>query len=293
MKKVLVVDDESSITEGLVALFECENIEAKGAYDRNGAESILRDEFFPVILADLRLVTEADGIKLLENIREISPKSKVVSLTAFASPEVEEMLIERGSTMVLRKPMEFEQIIEIVGELIAEIEREAAGQSAKSGQPVDLEQLYTSVQRVLFSIPQKRYGMTPAETEELVQEAWCLYLQKSHGIQMPRPWLAGTIVNLCKQQIQQNSRHRERNVELKPAHEEEYKQDVQATDSTLIVQQALAQLDERSRRLCVLIGMEGWSYEEVSSELNLPIGSVGPLFIRAKKKLRAVVEKGH
>ncbi|HVR42619.1 MAG TPA: response regulator [Thermoanaerobaculia bacterium] len=286
MKRVLVVDDETAITEGLIALFEMEKIEAFGASDRASAEAMIDREFYPVILADLRLVTEADGFRLLETIRERSPRSKIASLTAFATPAVEQKLLAMGSSVVLRKPMEFEAIIAIVDEMLAEIEREAEAQQAESGAPLDLVQLYSDVHKILFSIPQRRYGLTADETDELVQEAWCLFLQKRQYVATPGAWLAGTIVNLSRQQIHRNTRMRPAGLEVHSEKESASSDPGEASDSVLMVRQALGRIDERSRRLCTLIGMEGKSYEEVSRELDLPIGSVGPLYIRSKRKLR-------
>lgn len=291
MKRVLVVDDETAITEGLLALFELEHIEARGALDRESAEQIISHEFYPVILADLRLVTEEDGLQLLESIRRLSPKSKVASLTAFATPEVEARLLELGSTVVLRKPMEFDEIIAVVDEMLAEIERAAEAQGVTDG-PLDLVKLYTDVQKVLFSIPQRRYGLTADETEELVQEAWCLFLQKQGTISLPRPWLAGTVVNLCRQTIQKNIRTRPVGLDVHDEMGEPMGADQSnVNDDVMMVRDGLAALDDRSRKLCVMIGMEGHSYEEVADKLNLPIGSVGPLYIRSKNKLRKAM--GH
>lgn len=291
MKRVLVVDDDEAITEGLVKLFRMEEIDAAGAFDREGAEALLQGEHYPVILADLRLVTEADGLRLLENIRTISPNSRVASLTGFATPELEARLLELGSTVILRKPMEFEEIIAVISEMFEEIEREAAVQIEQTGKPLDLLALYTKVRPVLFSIPQRRYGLTADETEELVQEAWCLFLQKRDLIQLPGPWLAGTIVNLCKQQIHRSTRMRPVGLEVRDGESAVSRHQAEAADTVLMVREALDRLDERSRKLCVLIGMEGWSYEEVGKSLNLPIGSVGPLYIRSKARLRKAM--GH
>ncbi|HUP66205.1 MAG TPA: response regulator [Thermoanaerobaculia bacterium] len=290
MKKVLVVDDETEIMEGLIALMERESIEAHGATDRLSAEALIAAEHFPVILADFRLVTEEDGLRLLEMIREKSPRSKVASLTAFATPELEAQLLALGSTVVLRKPLGFDEIIVVIDGMLAEIEREALAQVERTSAPLDLVQLYTDVQRVLHSIPQRRYGLTREETEELVQEAWCLFLQKRDFITRPRPWLTGTIVNLSKQKIQGNTRMRP--VGLDVQGEDAISAEGEVNDSVLMVRQALGRLDERSRQLCILIGMEGRSYEETARALRLPIGSVGPLYIRSKAKLRKVID-GH
>lgn len=291
MRRVLVVDDETAITEGLVALFELESIEAHGALDRASAEQIIEREFYPVIIADLRLVTEEDGFTLLESIRRLSPESRVASLTAFATPEVEARLMALGSSVVLRKPMEFDEIIAIVEEMLAELERAADAQQSAGGE-LDLVQLYADVQKVLHAIPQRRYGLTPDETDELVQEAWCLFLQKRGKILLPRPWLAGTVVNLCRQTIQRNVRTRPVGLDVHDEMGEPATADLaNVNDSVLMVRAGLESIDERSRTLCVLIGMEGRSYEEVADMLNLPIGSVGPLYIRSKNKLRKAM--GH
>lgn len=285
MRKVLVVDDEAAITEGLLALFELEQIDALGAYDLETAEAMIAKEFFPVILADLRLHTEADGYQLLRSIRTRSPLSRIVSLTGHATPEIEDRLLSLGASRVLHKPMSFDEIIAIVEDMLAAIDQEAAAQEARTSEPLNLAQLYSDVRKVLFAIPQRRYGLTSDETEELVQEAWCLFLLKQGTVQNAKPWLAGTIVNLCKQQIQLNSRNRERTCPLDPEAENIGTAD-RGDVTRLMIRQALDRVDERTRKLCTLIGMEGWSYEEVSAEMNLPIGSVGPLYIRAKNKLK-------
>lgn len=288
MHRILIVDDEPAVTDGLTTLFRLEEFDAVGAYDREGAEAAVGADFYPVILADFRLKTEEEGLLLLDAIRRMSPRSRVASLTGFATPELEEELKRRGSSIVLRKPMEFADILAAVGELLAAIEGEAAAQQKESGADLDLGALYDQVRRVLFAIPQRRYGLDYDEANELVQEAWALFLEKRDAVRSPAPWLAGTVVNLARQSIQRRVRHAELpigdgdDVGSLPG-------DATCTSSaleSLIVHQALDRVDERTRRLCTLIGMEGRSYEEVSEILDLPIGSVGPLYIRAKTKLR-------
>ncbi len=295
MRRVLVVDDEEAITDGLTALFELEQIEAAGAYDRETAEEMIRSEYYPVILADLRLKTQEDGLHLLESIRKLSPHSRVASLTAFATPEVEEQLRARGSELVLRKPMDFDEIVEIVLQMLDVIEQEAESRQAESSQPLDLDVLYQDVRKILYAIPQRRYGLTAEETDELVQEAWCLFLERQAGVNHARSWLAGTVVNLCRQQIHRKVRARDVEQELvsEPEMGSAAIDDPAGRERQMMLRQALERLDDRSRQLCVLIGIEGWSYEEVSEELGMPIGSVGPLYIRAKKKLRTAFEVSH
>ena len=57
-------------------------------------------------------------------------------------------------------------------------------------------------------------------------------------------------------------------------------------DSEIALGQAMAVLDGQSRDLCQLIAVEGYAYDEVSARLKLPLGSIGPMYIRAKAKMR-------
>jgi DNA-directed RNA polymerase specialized sigma24 family protein len=284
--RVLVVDDEESITDGLTMLLELEEMDASGAYDRATAELLLKEGSFSVILADFRLVTEEDGLLLLDSIRRLSPSSKIASLTAFATPELEVELKRRGSSVVLQKPLAFAEIVAVIRELLDEIEVEAQAQVERTGEPLDLVALYGEVKKVLWAIPQRKYHLTPDETEDLVQEAWLLFLEKQGTIRSPKSWLAGTIVNLSRQTITRNMRYGD-SPGVEAAGE------IPPILDVLMVKQALARLDGRSRLLCTLIGMEGRSYEEVSTALDLPIGSVGPLYMRAKQKLRKRLDVSH
>src|SRR5947208_5679753 len=104
MTKVLVVDDDPGIVEGLIAVLATEDFEATGALDRESAEEALAAEFFPIVLADLRLRSEAEGWRLLDAIARISPRSRVASMTGYATDEIERELRARGAALVLRKP---------------------------------------------------------------------------------------------------------------------------------------------------------------------------------------------
>jgi RNA polymerase sigma factor (sigma-70 family) len=150
---------------------------------------------------------------------------------------------------------------------------------------LDLEQLHLGMRKLLHSIPRKRYGLTADEAEEVVHQAWLLFLEKRNLIRMPRPWLIGTVANLCKRQIGASMRHREIFVsddmlaELPDANAD-------SSDDTIALRQALDTLNEDSRKLCVLIAIKGYAYDEVSAITGLPVGSIGPMYIRAKSKMR-------
>jgi RNA polymerase sigma-70 factor (ECF subfamily) len=61
-------------------------------------------------------------------------------------------------------------------------------------------------------------------------------------------------------------------------------------DSLEEVQKLLRRLPGREREVVRLHYLEGRSYEEISTDLNLPVNSIGPILSRARKKLRREVK---
>jgi RNA polymerase sigma factor (sigma-70 family) len=282
-KRVLIVDDETAIVEGLTLLLDFEAIENAGASDRDGAMTIMQDMFFPVVITDLCLHSVDEGLGLIDDVLRLSPQSKVVVLSGYIDEETEEELLRRGVSAVMHKPATSEDLVAAVQELLAHIEEEAG-----ADEDLDLERIYLTARKRLYDIPRRRFGLSHDRAEDVLQEAWLLFLQKRGVIRAAAPWLAGTVVNLSRQQIDRFVRKREsfEEHEVLDLHADGAAADL---DDVLAVRQALAQIDDRGRTLCALIGIEGLSYEEVSAATGLPIGSVGPLYIRAKKKMRSVL----
>ena len=277
MTRILVVDDEPGIVAGIQELLALHGIESEGAWDADTAEERIAGEFFPVILADLRLHTEADGLRLIDSVRRVSASSRLVTMTAYATAETEAHLRARGSELVLRKPFEEAELLAVLGEMVQTIE---TAEAAHSG---DDDALYAATIDTLGKISRGRYGFTREDAEELVQETWLLFLEKRANVHAPRAWLSGTIANLCRREIGKRQLERARAAEMpdlgfRPSN-----------DEVLAVRSALAQVDERSRALCTMIGLEEWSYAEVSAAAGIPIGSVGPLYLRAKERLRKAI----
>jgi len=281
--RILVIDDEPLIVEGLTAWLQVENLEAAGANDRGTATAMLIEQHYPVVVADLCLDTCEEGLLLIDEIRRFSPTTRIITMTGYATPEMEAEVLERGSDRVVCKGSDGNAIVDAILEVLGEIER-----AADAVAEVDLETLYLQTSKVLRSIPQRRYGLSAQQAEDVVQDAWLLFLEKRGYIRTPRTWLAGTVSKLCLQLLDKTKRRQTDNdaellealIDPKPA----------ADDTRMIVGQAMSRLDERSRELCMQIAIEGRSYADVSASLALPAGSVGPLYIRAKNKLRKALD---
>jgi DNA-directed RNA polymerase specialized sigma24 family protein len=91
------------------------------------------------------------------------------------------------------------------------------------------------------------------------------------------------VANLCRQHI---SRWRGRMIQDEDAFAAMTDERNGGLAEVLTIRNALEQLDPKARRLCHLIAIEGHSYEEASTITGYAAGAIGPLYIRAKKKLR-------
>jgi len=277
---VLVVDDDETIVEALTTLLEFQNIDCAGAHDRSSAALMLGDRFYAVILADVRLHTEEDGLRLLDDIQRISPRSRVISMTGFYDARIEAAVLRRGSTVVLQKPMDGTEILSAIAALLTEIEALAATQETE-----DLDRLYLDVRKVLYSIPQRRYRLTAEEAEDIVQEAWLLFLERRSLIHNNGSWLAGTVTNLSRRRIDASRRSRETFCDTDLV-EDLAVVETDSRDDGIRLRAALGGLSGSARNLCTLIAIQGYSYAEVSLLTGLPIGSVGPMYMRAKEKMQ-------
>lgn len=277
MSKIFVVDDEPFIVAAIQAMLDMNGYESESAPDCVTAEERIAEEFFPIILSDLRMRGDDDGFHLLDAVQRLSPRSRVATLTGYADPETVKHLHARGATLVLSKPFTEEQLMAAISEMLQVVEK-AEAEAGHSD-----EELYQATAKTLKRVARVRFGFPAADAEELVQEAWLLFLEKRNAVRTPRTWLTGTVANLCRQEIARRCLAREREAEPQE------RGALPSSDAVLSIRQALSRVDERSRTLCTMIGMEQHSYEEVSRAAGIPLGSVGPLYMRAKARLREAV----
>jgi RNA polymerase sigma-70 factor (ECF subfamily) len=75
--------------------------------------------------------------------------------------------------------------------------------------------------------------------------------------------------------------------EVRPAREpEDRPRQTGGLESLEEVARLLRQLPARERAVVRMFYLEGRTYEEISTELNIPVNSIGPILSRAKRKLR-------
>ena len=114
--KILVIDDEIGPRESLKILF-------KDTYDvsvaNNGEEGIqaVEKESPDLVILDLKM-PGMGGIEVLQKIKVLSPRTSVIILTGYGTPEVAQQAQRLGVASYLNKPFDIFEIRQLVSEKI-------------------------------------------------------------------------------------------------------------------------------------------------------------------------------
>ncbi|TDJ13181.1 MAG: sigma-54-dependent Fis family transcriptional regulator [Deltaproteobacteria bacterium] len=111
--RILVVDDERSMQEFLEIFFRSEGYEVVTAGDVQSALLHLEGNDFDVMISDIQM-PDGTGIDLLEAVREGSPETVVVMITAFASTETAIAAMKLGAYDYITKPFKVDEIRVVV-----------------------------------------------------------------------------------------------------------------------------------------------------------------------------------
>lgn len=108
--RILVVDDERAIRDLLSEALREAGYEVLSAPGGKEASAILREENVHIAICDIRM-PGMDGLELLRHIRDVSPETVVILVTAYASVETAVNALRSGAFDYILKPLIFEDIL--------------------------------------------------------------------------------------------------------------------------------------------------------------------------------------
>jgi DNA-binding response OmpR family regulator len=119
--RILVVDDEESICLAMKDYLEHAGYRVDSAGALSEAEALLSPGRYAVVIADLRLSASEPngGLRLLRRVRESSPQTRTVLLTAYGSPEAEAEARRMGVDALLAKAEGLREVGSVVRGLLA------------------------------------------------------------------------------------------------------------------------------------------------------------------------------
>ena len=115
---ILVAEDQDSARESLVELLRGEGYEVHEAADGNAALSLIDGLDLDLVLTDL-MMPGADGIAVMKHVRDVSPQTLVMIMSAHATVETAIEAIRSGAQDYLLKPLLFAEVLRKIQHLMA------------------------------------------------------------------------------------------------------------------------------------------------------------------------------
>jgi len=107
---ILVVDDERDHADGIAEALEKLCAKAIAVYNGRDALEIIRNEKIDVIVTDLKLGDDIDGLAILEEAKKRNPGTEVILITAYATIDTCKEAIRQGAYDYLVKPIDINQL---------------------------------------------------------------------------------------------------------------------------------------------------------------------------------------
>ncbi|MBW2554645.1 MAG: sigma-54-dependent Fis family transcriptional regulator [Deltaproteobacteria bacterium] len=109
MASVLVVDDEPGIREFLQIMLDREGYDVSCAANGREAINFFKKKRYDVVVADIRM-PKVNGFEVLTTIKEISPETNVIMITAYASFESAVESMKEGAYDYITKPFNVDEV---------------------------------------------------------------------------------------------------------------------------------------------------------------------------------------
>ncbi len=108
MAQVLIIDDHSSVREGLELLLRKRDHRTLSATSGKEGLALLEDEGADLVITDLKMA-EVDGIEVLRRIKDASPETDVLVITAYGTIEKAVEAMKLGAADFITKPFSSEE----------------------------------------------------------------------------------------------------------------------------------------------------------------------------------------
>jgi RNA polymerase sigma factor (sigma-70 family) len=168
---------------------------------------------------------------------------------------------------------------------------------AADGDLAAWERLVDQYNRLVWSITVE-FKLAESDAADVVQTTWLRLLEHIDRIQYPDrvgSWLASTARNECLRSLAAGKRivltHVEEVLSGVVASGPEVDERLLADERAEVIRDALSQLPRRWQRLLELLMADPPTpYAAISSELGLPVGSIGPTRGRCLAQLRVLLQ---
>ncbi len=127
---ILIVDDESSVSDSLLNWFRKDGFRTATAENATAALRKLQEGTWDIVLLDIRM-PGMDGVELQRRIHEIDPEIVVIMLTAYASVETAVQALKQGAFDYVTKPIDPDELSHLVRRALGQRRLKAENQQLR------------------------------------------------------------------------------------------------------------------------------------------------------------------
>jgi two-component system response regulator PilR (NtrC family) len=109
MNKILILDDEQSMRDFLSIMLKKNGYDVSAAESAAAALKAVQSEIFDIVISDVRM-PGMNGIELLKAVKEASPETIVIMITAHATAESAVEAMKLGAYDYIMKPFKVDEI---------------------------------------------------------------------------------------------------------------------------------------------------------------------------------------
>jgi len=106
-QRILFVDNEQALLFASKKLLSRNGVEVHTAETKGKALALIDENEYDAVISDIRLtgVFGEEGLDILRYVKEHKPQTKVILITGYGTPEIEEKAFALGADFYFEKPV--------------------------------------------------------------------------------------------------------------------------------------------------------------------------------------------
>jgi DNA-binding NtrC family response regulator len=115
LNKILVVDDEEDLTWSISKTLMRDNELLEIICVNSGEEAlkVLKEFSIDLVISDVRM-PGVNGLDLLEEVKKSHPHTKMIIMTAFGTPDLEDLIKKTKNVYYIEKPFDLHELKKII-----------------------------------------------------------------------------------------------------------------------------------------------------------------------------------
>jgi FixJ family two-component response regulator len=110
---ICILDDDASVRNSIVQLLDSDGLKARSFEDVEVFFAHARSNAISLALVDVWM-PESNGLQVQARLREVSPETKVIIMTAWETPTIRAEALQGGALAFLVKPFDDEAFLCLV-----------------------------------------------------------------------------------------------------------------------------------------------------------------------------------